>query len=473
MDKKDGNLTEKELYKLFNHIKITESEFDDMKEEVSTMQKERIKKVLNKRIKGKKHLKILKYSSTAAAITLACLIGIGTIAPASATNIPVLGSIVQTLNEKMGHHGDYAEYAEYSQIVNNSVTDQGITVTINEVLADDARLIISYTIKSDKKFRDSEIFTLGSCKINGKEFSGHGSAMGDYLDDYTYVGSEERNVPLLQLPEKFNVDIKISEIIDIKGKWNFSFSVSKEEIAKKSTIFKPNKQILFPDSVATVDKVVFSPIGTYIYISGNYKDKDTRSPHRGILDYDYWLAFDEHGVELVATGMGGGSSDGEKFNSEMHYAKVKDIPQYLTILPCKITPSGGGGVSEDGKVLTYEGKKATEVSTVLDGKYPKELSQGKFGKLIIKEVTTKDDKTTIKFTAEGKAPYFQASKLYLKDEQGEDLLVRNNALRRDAQNPSDFTLELAALDPNKQYRICTTLFDNVELGEEFKIELNK
>ncbi|NMA57813.1 hypothetical protein [Clostridium cochlearium] len=37
----------------------------------------------------------------------------------------------------------------------------------------------------------------------------------------------------------------------------------------------------------------------------------------------------------------------KSFNSQMNYTKVRDIPKYLTILPCKITPSGGGGVSVD------------------------------------------------------------------------------------------------------------------------------
>ena len=43
----------------------------------------------------------------------------------------------------------------------------------------------------------------------------------------------------------------------------------------------------------------------------------------------------------------------------MEYSKLDNIPKYLTILPVKIIPSGGGGV------------------------YPKELIQGKFGKLTI------------------------------------------------------------------------------------------
>lgn len=47
------NLQEKELYKLFNEIKFEESELNNMEEEVDIIQKERIKKNLNNKIKRK------------------------------------------------------------------------------------------------------------------------------------------------------------------------------------------------------------------------------------------------------------------------------------------------------------------------------------------------------------------------------------------------------------------------------------
>ncbi|WML32886.1 hypothetical protein RCG18_16165 [Clostridium sp. OS1-26] len=60
MNNKDFNLEEKDIYKLFNHIKLEESEFNNMNEEVDDMQKERIKKNLNKKIKSKNNFKMFK-----------------------------------------------------------------------------------------------------------------------------------------------------------------------------------------------------------------------------------------------------------------------------------------------------------------------------------------------------------------------------------------------------------------------------
>lgn len=469
-------MNEKDIYKLFNQVKIEESEFNDMKEEVNIMEKERIKKNLNKRIRGERNLKRIKYTSTAAALGLACLLGIGIASPAVAKNIPVLNSIIQMLNDGTG--GAHREYAKYSQMVDQGVTDKGITLTINEILADESKLLISYTIKSDEKIKNLELFGLsGFLKINSKNFYGSGSSRGEYIDDYTYVASEETDIDLFNVPEKFNIDLKVRDISGIKGKWNFAFSVSKEEIAKNTTIFKPNKNLDFPDSVVKVDKVTFSPIGTYISLSVNYKEKSRKADPSSIFEYGYWIAYDDKGVELIPIGIGAGSSSGENFHSEMSYTNIKDIPKYLTILPLKITPSGGGGVSidENGKEtpITIETKEPKEISKIIDGSYPIELSQGKMGKLIVKEIKTEKDKTIVKFTAEGKAPYFQAESLHIKDDKGEWVKVKDRDIRKDEKKPNEFTMVFEALDANKKYIICTNDFDNVEMREDlkFKIEL--
>jgi hypothetical protein len=479
MNNKDFNLEEKDIYRLFNEIKLEESEFDEMSEEIPSIQKERIKKNLNKKIRGERKFKGLKYGSIAAAISLVSIIGIGTVSPAFAENIPVLSSITQTLNDKFGFNG---EYDKYSQSVNKSVTDNGVTLTINEVLADDSKLIIGYTIKSTKKIEDLQVVGLSRfLKINGKSFGSNGSGTGNYVDDYTYVGSDEIHTTLPQNSQSFNISLNVDDIMGIKGKWNIAFSASKDELVKKSVVFKPNNKIDLPDSNATIDKVVFSPIDTSIFISGKGKNKNVKPGPNGMFDYDYWVAFDDKGVELIPKGLGGGTRDFNKnvFSSEMQYVKTKSIPKYLTIIPCKIIPSAGGGVSTDknGKEtpITIETKKPKEISKIIDGVYPIELSQGKMGKLIIKEIKTENNKTTVKYTAEGKAPYFQAQDVLIKDDQGKNIKIKEYITRKDEQNPNEFTKVFEALDTNKRYTIYTNDFSNVEFREDlkFNIELKK
>lgn len=476
MNNEDFNLKEKDIYRLFNEIKLEESEFNDMDEEISDIQKERIKKNLNKKIRIKKNLKVLKYGSIAAAISLVSIIGIGIASPAFAKNIPILSSITQTLNDKFGNHGDYDKY---SQSVNKSATDNGITLTVNEVLADDSKLILGYTIKSTKKIKNLQVVGLSKfLKINGKSFASGGSEVGNYADDCTFIGSEEIHTTLPQGAKNFDVSLNVDNIAGIKGKWNISFTASKDELVKKSEVFKTNKKFDLQDRNITVDKVVLSPIDTSIFISGNYKNKTLETPESGITDN--YIVFDDNGVELIQKGgsFAAGTIGDKSFKDEIYLQNQKRTPKYLTIIPYTSIASAGGGVSfKDGKEtpIIMKTKKPKEVGKVIDGVYPIELSQGKMGKLTIGEIKTKNNRTTVKFTAEGKAPCFQAQSLWVKDDKGENLTPTNYDMRRNEQKPNEFTLEFPALDSSKKYTIYTNDFSNVDFREDlkFRINLNK
>lgn len=55
------------------------------------------------------------------------------------------------------------------------------------------------------------------------------------------------------------------------------------------------------------------------------------------------------------------------------------------------------------------------------------------------------------------------------------IMITNRDIRRNVENPNEFTIEFEALEPNKEYSLRTTEFDNIEFDDnmEFKIELEK
>lgn len=471
-------MSEKDFYKLFNGIKLDECEIKNVNEDISDIKKQRLKKNLNKKIKGERSLKKFKYGVTVAGLGIVFLVGVGATNPSLAENIPVLNSIIQKLND---NYDNASEYSKYSQIVGTSITDNGVTLTINEVLADEERLIISYTIKGDQKLNDTTFASItDNLRINGKRTNTSGGSLGESVDDYTYVGSDEISLDLFssKSSEKSKNDLaiklKIRDILGVKGKWDTSFSISKEEISKNTTVLRPNKELDFPDSIVNINKVTLSPLGTYISLGGKYKEnRDADS--NNIFGFDYWVAFDDKGVELVPKGVGGGSSDSTKFHSQMTYDKLSHDSKHLTILPLDVIPSAGGGVSidADGKEtpIATKTKKPKEISHVIDGNYPIELPQGKMGKIIIKDIVTEGDVTTVKYSARGIAPYTQASSLYIKDETGKDIIPSSYDIREDEKKPNDFALKFKSLDPSKKYTIYTTDFSNYEIREDLKFKL--
>lgn len=473
MKSENFKLEEKDIYKLFNYVKMDEEGDNDLEEDVSESQKEKIKKNLNRRIRRNRRFKAIKYSSVAAVAVLVFIIGIGTVSPAFAKNIPVLNSITQTLNDKFGFNG---EYSKYSQSINRSVSYGGVTFTINEVLADDSNIILGYTIKSNKKINDLEASSFGRfLKINGKILSrSDGSSTGSYENDNTYVGTEEIYTNLPQDTENYNIALNVDEIGNIKGHWNIAFTASKGELVKASKVIKPNLKLKFPDSNISVDKVTLSPIDTDIDLSVQSRYKDNSGE---LSQYGCWIAFDDKGIELIPKQLSLGARNLKPgvFTGEMDYVGLNKLPKYITIVPCSITPPAGGEVvhlSKNGKYThtKINTKMPKEVSQSMDAVCPIKLQQGSIGKIIINEIKKEKDKTIVKYMAEGKAPYFQAQEISIKDSKGKDVDIKG-CVKRGYKNPNKFTKVFGALNPNEKYVIYTNDFSNVEFREDLKFNI--
>lgn len=452
---------EKEIFKLLNDININEEEYDNIDLEMNELQKKKLKGYLKKKTKTKKY----KYGVSAASVVLLCILGSGFVNPAFAQNIPILGSILQSINDKVGFHG---EYAKYSQEINKSVFDKDITVIINEVICDDNTLEIGYTIKGNEKIKDMlpdknmsiPHLQMTSFKVNGTELDANSGGTGDYVDEYTYVGSEELDIADKDLPRNFNFDISITDLGGIEGAWNFKFNISKDQITKYMTNFNPNTKVDFPDCSINLSKVSFSPINTSIIFDGSFKKDRTITKYReGLMDYDEWLVYDDKGIQLIDKGTSN-HCESSNFQYHMQFASLNETPKYLTVIPYRFT-------KEFTKNYTFK----TESTDLFGTSYPMELPQGKIGNIIIKEVKTIQNKTIINYTAEGIAPYFQGSRLFLNDEKDNRIEPISRDILQDINKPDEYTLNFDNLDTTKKYKLAAVNLDDYEIREDLKFTI--
>ncbi|AKA71481.1 DUF4179 domain-containing protein [Clostridium scatologenes] len=477
---------EKDMLELFNYINTDEGQ-DDVSVKIDDLRKKKLRKNLLSRVRGYNRIKKFKYKVAAAVII--AVIFISAAVPAIAKNIPALNSIIQAFVDNRS--GDHGEYEKYSKIVNKSVTDKGVTLTINEVLCDEGSLMIGYTIKSEnnikgivksgKDIKETTFtpFTLmNSMQIDGKHPDGGSWQDGKYLDDHTYINSDNVDIGNKNLPSVFNVDIDVKDIYGVKGNWNFKFSVSKDETLRNTKVFKPNTVTKFQDATINVEKVSFSPINTSIRITGKYNKEEYKNVDKrkeafkqyimmGNMLYDQWFVFDDKGDEITKKGSSSNevqNSSSSDFYYDFKFVSLKRIPKYLTVIPYRNI------------FRENSNEKATApVYKNIDGTCPMELSQGKIGKLIIKEIKTEKDKTIVRYTAEGQAPFYQARWLFISDDKGEPIERKDNNfdVKKDKDNPSGYIMEFKPLDKNMKYRIGTNINDDIEIRNDlkFKIEL--
>ena len=177
---------------------------------------------LPERSKGKG--KFIKKVGIAAAIILACGVGISVGFPAFARNLPVVSSVFQYLSEKNIIDKDYVRY---SDDLNMSKSYNGITVTINSIVYDGIDLSIGYTVQSENEIKETPVIIGPNIKINGKTVGFGGKGAGEFKDKKTYVGVRTVDVAMdylpkevtkhtvggnVKIPEEFIMDFNIREI---------------------------------------------------------------------------------------------------------------------------------------------------------------------------------------------------------------------------------------------------------------------
>lgn len=466
-NRKDG-FNEQDIFTLFNDVQYDGKDLDGIEVNLNDLQKRRLVKNLKKRVSSKRSNTKRTVAAVAGAVLL---LGVFTINPVLAENVPLVGSIIQAINDR---HGIYKNYDEYAQVVNKKIGSNGIEFTINDVLCDGCNLIVTYTIKSHRNLQEiaeSEkvspwVDVTRNMRVNGKRYVAGGSGISDFIDGYTYSAANIIHLdPFKKLPEKFDVDLRLREIFGIKGRWDVAFTVSKEEISKKSTVFEVNKQIDFENSRITIDKVTFTPVNTSIVVSGKYNNPNFED--KPFFDYDYWFVFDDCGNYLENTG-GGGGAQGGKFYQSYYLEPLDQTPKYLTVIPCDLTPSMSGG-TVDGKPIPIKENKSRETVRPLASDYPLELKQGDFGKLVIEKVSYEKDKTVVIYTAHGVVPLYQAGVLFIRNGNGDYVGEKGPVKKIGKENGNyKFVREFEPVNPDESYSFFTTTFDNYKVREDLK-----
>lgn len=345
---------EKDILELFNYINIDKDEEENLDLNMDDLRKKRLKKNLLKQVKGKRAKKNFKHKVVGASLIIAAAL-ISVNIPAFAKNISEFNSVIKAL---VGYGvPKEGEYEKYSNSVNKSVTDKGITLTINEVVCDDGELMIGYTIKTKdnikdivkKEMKDNPIpFSLFSyIKINGKQPRSSSGSDPKYLNGYTYINSDSIDIGDMNLKNSFNVDLNVKNIYGVIGNWNLKFSVSKDEISKHTKVFEPNAKVKFEDALVNVEKVSFTPINTTIRAVGKYNKEEYKNPEKrqkafnlemlmGNMMYDEWFVLDDKGNEIACKGHFGDDvedSPSKDFYYDLKFVSLKNIPKYLTVIP--------------------------------------------------------------------------------------------------------------------------------------------
>ena len=223
---------EKDIYKILNDIDINIDEYE--KEDFNDIERKKLKNNFRKSINKRKYN---KGKSIVAAALVVGVVSIGFFG--TGVGAEVLGKISESISTSIGIQKNLDNY---NTVINKQITDNGITIQLNEVILDQVQkqLIISDTISSGKLLKEYESFDSDrSIYINNKKVrftSGSGGSRN--LDDYTTQTVYEYNLGYLDdidLSGELDIKIAYSKVMinhenSQRGKWEFEFKANGDQL---------------------------------------------------------------------------------------------------------------------------------------------------------------------------------------------------------------------------------------------------
>ena len=215
---------ERDIYKMLNEADINIEDYK--KEDFDELEKKRLKNKVRKSINKKR----LNKGSIAAAVAVACVVSVGLFGTDAGAQ--VLAKVSESIASSIGVEKNLDSY---NTVVNKCITDNGITIQLNEVILDESQkqLIISDTISSQKALKEYESYDADkTVYINNKKVKFEGSiGSSGNLDDYSSQSVIEYDLTALKdvdLTGELDIKIVYSKVTvnyenPQRGKWVFEF----------------------------------------------------------------------------------------------------------------------------------------------------------------------------------------------------------------------------------------------------------
>lgn len=422
--------------------------------ELPDMVRDRIDKTLaslptipSKRTKGLARKMTL--SSAAAAILGVSIIGSGFISPAMAQTLRQI-PLIESVFKIVGDLGlQTAEDKKLITPINQSVTFNGVTLSISEVFYDGSRLAIGLVQHSADGIK--EILEVEPV-INGKSesFAASSFDMANSTAENKTVASLVQFLAGEKLPDSFDLQL----LVFLKGMENnrFEFNFPVRKTSPGSRIVNPRVTKTYGDTTITVQKIQMTPSTTQLVMDVNLPaGKETVAPR--------YAMFDDRGIMLQTLHEIGRSEkiDNIMMNltSETQFAPFQSIPKFVTIKP--YVDEVRLKVRENSAVM--DRMPSTESPIILD--------QGELGKLEISKVEKHSDKTFVHYRVVGDDPFRRV--FWIKGEAGTKM--NHTGFRVKDPEKYEFVVEFPALMSDQTITFVTDEYPKTDYIKELEVTI--
>lgn len=277
-------INEEELFEILNNVNTLEEELELDGIEVTSKDIKDIKKRVFMNIKtNRKRNTIIKRIAIAAAC-ISLVVTFGAINPALAAKLPIIGSLFKVIEKNVESPADYSQYAT---LLNGVVSDNGIKVTLSDILCDGEGLYVTYKIESKEPFKyeldgnepldsdqllENEAYHKVSFSDNELVMGKVSGLDGKFIDEHTFIGMKKYYLEFLdkEIPDNFDFEVKITSITAhvfdnnpnnqiFNGNWAFKVPVKVDKSISKNININYKT-----DNGFSLDSIIITPVSVVI-----------------------------------------------------------------------------------------------------------------------------------------------------------------------------------------------------------------
>ncbi|UOW69424.1 DUF4179 domain-containing protein [Paraclostridium bifermentans] len=328
--------------------------FNDVEFDIESYQEVSINKEL---IKSRVKSKLSKRKSKSKKILAASVSGLVLIGGLSVFREPVYANMYKVMYDIKNALGVESNLEDYKTVVGQSITKNGLTITLNEVILDKDVLIVSTAYKFKEELEDGYIMAFENIYINGKPISSGGGGSGGAIDKNTV--EKVFRYTLDEDVKKHDLDIKIvySDPIYLKnkkentinGKWAFEFKTNRKELELDTKSLKLNQSFeLGKDETITLKEYRTNALGPNIIYDRNIHNKD-------LVSYDIkLLGKDNLGNDVEFYLISADESKGKLTLYNLEENLDKNVTELKLIPYAAKQPNTSGKMSDDFKKIGDE-----------------------------------------------------------------------------------------------------------------------
>ncbi|WP_246096916.1 DUF4179 domain-containing protein [Psychrobacillus soli] len=176
--------------------------------------------------------------------------------------------------EKYINQNENLNYSSYKTEIGETAENSLGKLTLNEVMLDDQRIILSSTFEpTDGVKFDYQTFVKPTVKVNGQEYTVTTGGQSIELNDSMFTIYNDVDLSEVVTTEEVNIEISydrwryhLNDEEVIQQPWTFDVQVSQAKLLEDKKVFEMNETITLNNGeIVTIEKVVTTPMSTTVY----------------------------------------------------------------------------------------------------------------------------------------------------------------------------------------------------------------